>query len=566
MKIQTYDTPRVAQQGISGGEKPMLESTVSKIAPYAQKAVGMVAEAKQEADTYRAEDAYNQLQEKKTQLWAEVQTKQGENALNVHDDFIAKYDEEASNLKQKMGRGAADMFAQAHARGRSAFSSQLAGYQTQQIDISKEKTNLAGITLETQDAWANAGTPLADQNVARTSFLLNQEADRRGLGGDARDLFVQDGMSAAHSNVIQGLLDKNYPVAAQDYLKAHESEFTRKDFESLDKKVRGVSIDSASVDMAREALDAAQATGKLDKATGYDLIDKQAGSNKDLRDKAMAEFDHGFGVYTERKKSLDDQDVDSVSRMVLAGASPAMVHKAILNLPSLDDGDKLTLGKKIDSYYKGDPEDRAAAREAKRDRQESIALQIRLNPNQVYQMQPQDFVDLLPVIGAQNVSGLVSMKEAMVKKGPESFQVDADTFNDLATKAGLDPKNKANTGVLLDAKAKIEKQIADEQASNKMHPNLQLDPERRAEIARYWLSDVLTKGNGGFFGSDTTTKKRFQVENVNDIISSIPPEHMGGIVDYLQQMSVGRSKAITLSDLSPDEIVAVENRLYPKVK
>jgi hypothetical protein len=178
------------------------------------------------------------------------------------------------------------------------------------------------------------------------------------------------------------------------------------------------------------------------------------------------------------------------------------------------------------------------------------------------------------------------MKQDMEKEGPKQFQIDSDMFKDLATKAGFDPKIQNNNPTLLDVKTKIEDQIAKEQSANKQHPNQTLPPERRKEIARYWFADVLTKEKH-WYGDDTIEKhKRYEVQDVSKILRAIPPEHMGGIVAFLDMMnalqgrkqpvslpdiivkdraSQGRNKKpVTLSDLTKDEIIALEIQLYQK--
>ena len=119
-RIPVYDSPQVQAQGVQGGMQQLTRSTNAEALGLAGQAVQIVLQAKEQAYTLRAEDAFNKLQEQKTQLWGDASQKLGENALNVHDEYTKRYDQKVQEIAGTMGTGAAFKFQQAAARGRLA--------------------------------------------------------------------------------------------------------------------------------------------------------------------------------------------------------------------------------------------------------------------------------------------------------------------------------------------------------------------------------------------------------------------------------------------------------------
>jgi len=572
MRIPVSPGQQVQQAPMSGYMAQNTAVRAPSVSGALSDALGEMSEAQHFADNLRTEDAFNQTLaeaqkiklEASQQLGANVQPKDGKSFQDAYlkkfDDLIPKVEGGLTNSRQKaiLQRKVATL--------RQSFGADLDAHAAKETKAYYVGINTSTATIEAENAKANLNN-LAEltRGQMRVNGAVADNAKLLGWSPEETQIERQKAMDTFHGGVIGAAIDAGNLGYAKTYLENHTNDMSADQIKKAHKILTGASVDSASVDLARSALDAARSAG-LDRTKGYELIDKQAGNNKDLRDKALSEFDHSFGVYKEQKKALVDQDEASIYRMTMDRKAPATIFKAIRALPNMDDTDKAKLTESVTKMYKGDAEDRTAAREAKKEAREAALLRYQLNPNAVWKMTPDQLINKLPELGSEGVSKLVTMKQSMEKRGPESFQVDADTFNDLATKAGFRPRSQGDAPKLLDAKAKIEAQIAQEQGANKQHPNQELAPERKKEIARYWLSDVITRGKG-FLGGDIVKKsKRFQVENASDIVAAIPPAHMGGIVSYLEEQSrrSNRKQAVSLADLTPDEIVALDQELFPK--
>jgi len=537
------------------------------------EALGQVSEVQHWAAQVPVQDSLNQLNASLMKIKTDAGQQLGANVRpdkdgkSFTDRHLVEFDKDmervASNLKSGTQK---TMFSQRAAILRQSLQGDLYAHETKEMKADAVNVNQSTVALMNEQAKTNLGNLQAlTLNQVQIDSAVKDQALLLGWSPEEAQVQRQKAMDQFHGGVIGAAIDAGGLGYAKTYLENHANDMSADQIKKAQKILTGASVDSASVDLARSALDAARSAG-LDRTKGYELIDKQAGNNKDLRDKALSEFDHSFGVYKEQKKALVDQDEASIYRMTMDRKAPAVIFKAIRALPNMDDTDKAKLTESVTKMYKGDAEDRTAAREAKKESQQAALLRYQLNPNAVWKMTPDQLINKLPELGSDGVSKLVTMKQAMEKRGPESFQIDADTFNDLATKAGFRPKSQGDAPKLLDAKSKIEAQIAQEQGANKQHPNQELAPERKKEIARYWLSDVITRDKG-FLGGDIVKKsKRFQVENVSNIVAAIPPDHMGGIVSYLEEMSrrSNRKQAVSLADLTPDEIVALEQELFPK--
>jgi len=535
----------------------------------AAEAAGKLNDVSEEADKLHVEEGLNQLRGKQIELYAEASSQLGGNVLPKNGkSFTDAYLEKFDGLVLKVGNGLSGQrqktwFQERAQLMRTGFEGQVF---THEMRESKEYANSIDkntIVMEIDNVVQHPGDVRDLVSAkARIENAVESIAHRNGWSPEETAVQRINALTKFHGAVVAEAIDNGRYSYATDYFNKHANEMNSEMQEKASKAIKDMSSDSLAVSMARTALETARANG-LDKAKGYEIIDVQAGNDKGLRDKALTEYDHAFSMYRDQQKTLQEQDEASVYRLVLDRKSPSVVLHMISTLANTSETDKVKLRSDISKLYRGDAEDRAEAREARNETRAAELLKYKLNPDAVWKMNEDQLTNLLPRLGASGVNELVNMKREMQKRGPASFQVDADYFNKVANDVGMSPKNQSNTNKLLQVKAKIEAQIDEEQRANGAHPNRELSKERRDQITRYWFSDVIVN-DGGFSGTSPKTRKRYEVSDARSIVAALPPDHVGAIVAYLEEQSrqAGRKDAITLADLTYEEIAQLDYQLF----
>lgn len=256
-RIPVYDSPQVQAQSVQDGMQQLTRSTNAEALGLAGQASRIAIQAKEHADTLRAEDAFNKLQEQKTQLWGDASQKLGENGLNVHDDYLKQYDQKTQEIAGTMGAGAATKFQQAAARGRLAFSAELEHHQIQQSEALARNVVEMGHKQDIDEAGSTALPDVAIQRANHTAFLAGMEADRRGLKDDpakgvmARQEFIKSLTSKVHMSYLAGALDRD-PAGAENYLNQHQNEMLGADYHTAKEHIGVATAFSLGLSVAQE--------------------------------------------------------------------------------------------------------------------------------------------------------------------------------------------------------------------------------------------------------------------------------------------------------------------------
>ena len=256
-RIPVYDSPQVQAQGVQNGMQQLTRSTNAEALGLAGQAVQIGLQAKEQADTLRAEDAFNKLQEQKTQLWGDASQKLGENARNVHDEYTKRYDQKVQEIAGTMGTGAAFKFQQAAARGRLAFSAELEHHQIQQSEAVAQNVVTMGHKQDVDEAGTTVLPDVAVQRANHTAFLAGMEADRQGLKDDpakgvmARQEFIKSLTSKVHLSYLAGALDRD-PAGAENYLSQHQNEMLGADYHTAKEHIGVATAFSLGQSVAQE--------------------------------------------------------------------------------------------------------------------------------------------------------------------------------------------------------------------------------------------------------------------------------------------------------------------------
>ena len=506
IRIPVYDQPQVQAQGIPGGMQGLTKSNTAEAIGYLGQAAQIAWQEKEKADTYRAEDAYNKLQERQIQLWSEAQQKQGADAINVHDEYLPKLDEEVNKLAE--GGGAwADKFRQIAGRSRIGFSAKLMGHQTNEIESYKKQTALSGINLSFDEAAKNAGTPIADQAINRAAFLAGMEADRQGLKGDAYSEMVLGVTSKGHITNIKGMMETN-PMAAKAYLEANKDYITQADADKVRGPLDKMVGESEAVSLADqiEAKFSVRDPKAMDKMA-RDMVGKDPEKLAALRQ----ELDYRT---TKQRMATNEVQGSLIASYIGLDGRQRVSRREIEKSPAyleMNDADRLELKGKLDTQderMKGKESretilNRWAALGELKDKPEVL---IAMTPHQLIAMGfdvEQTKTLLTARLGAEG-----KLSELQNVKVPEA------DFNRVLEENGLTskPKTKEGKGEYMKIKSELEAEMRALQSEKKRKLN---DDERDA-LLNEKLKPV-RKAGGGFLGFGSSEVRMRDIKDSNEI-------------------------------------------------
>ena len=546
-RIPIYNEPQVQAQGVQGGMQPQMKSNAAEAVGLAGQAAQIGLQAKEQSDTLRAEDAFNKLQEQKTQLWGDASQKLGENGLNVHDEYTKQYDQKVQEIVGTMGAGAAFKFQQAAARGRLAFSAELEHHQIQQSEALARNVVEMGHKQDIDEAGTTVLPDVAAQRANHTAFLAGVEADRQGLKDDpakgvmARQEFIKSMTSKVHLSYLAGALDRN-PAEAENYLNQHQNEMLGADYHTAKEHIDVANAFSLGQSVAQENVE--PFTGDEDKKDGIPesailgniMQDARLQKNPKAMSQAIAVAKELIATQRADWKEQANRHIAAVYDVSnQKGPGAALRSREMRILQAVDpieaDAAKNHLLGEIDASRarsESDPMAQVARYATYQKFLDDPAKLINMSDSQIVactgSLGPQLAKDLLKA--KRTAAGnLDSLKANTLNDLP---------FKDIAAEYGLKVKgtmtrqDNAKLGLLRDKV--LEAVRAEQVASGKP-----MGVDRKKEILRNQLTNVSVNQPGWWLGlmDGTTEKPLFQVENFMDLKAS--DEEKTAAIAYLVQ-------------------------------
>lgn len=502
------------------------KSNAAEVLGYAGHAAQIGLQAKEQADTYRAEDAFNRLQEQKIQLWGDASQKQGANALNVHDEYTSAYDEKVNEIADGLGSGAADKFRQAAARGRLAFSAELEHHQIRQADVTMRETAFAGVKTMIDSAKT---TPIRDAAVMyanRAGFLAEQEADRQGLTGDARDILVKEWRGKVLGAHIEELLKVN-PAEADSFYKAHAGQFTGNDDAAIKKRIQ----DNMA---ANEVQIQAVKISSMPEADRLAEVDRVSEGKPDFRVALRSEVLHRASAQKTMEAAGREEAIGRLMdmRFPTVPGQKAVAPAAIMRSQDWLNTSPQDRRRLLESW---DAEEKERASGMKDPALELARYAAYLDVKD-HSVGLRDMTDAqilgryAPVLGSDLTKKLLDEKRNIEKEGAP--KVDADSFKTIARDNGLKVDSKSTTdkaqlGKLMDRAEQAV--ILEEHQTGKP-----LTRDRKAEIIKALTRKVKLEEYGRWWNS-TTEKRLFEV-SAPEVDASIvaDPDKFQSILDDLE--------------------------------
>lgn len=495
-----------------------------------------VQQAEDHADNLRTEEAINQTRALQMQLQGEAGQAKGANVLPKNgkaftDGYLERFDQGLAKIGEGLNARQRQLYQQRASLLRTEFQVRVNAHEQAETNAHADSVDLGTIKIESEAAGQYRDPRTVALSMTRVQNAVDSMAQRNGWSEEEKTGKLQEALTGFHANVLDAALNTGDTAGAGTYLNAHAQEMTSEMVKHYKKVIAGETLDGNAIALSQQALEVARSAG-LDQTKGLELISQAAGNNKDLRDKAITIFDHDFGVYQKQRKEQAEQDEASVWGAALRGG-PSAAYKALGASKTLDDTHKAELLKKVQNYFKGDAEDRTAAREARKEWQLANLVKLQLNPEAVWKMTPNQITNLTPFVGVEGVSKLVTMQQQMQKTGLDSAKMDVQQFTSIAKQYGLSAdglKGKAKDAMMIRIgllQEQLNNRLTSIYANAKWH---ELTPEEKGKEMRNLLKEVPTRQENDFWFDETGKKFLFEA-GVDEIDAPEKPQALAYLAE-----------------------------------
>lgn len=562
-RIPVYNTPQVQLTPVPGSR---LNVQTPLIAPSNAVAQGLASisdamgKAREEADIIRAEEAFNLLRQKQTELGYGEKgafNVKGGNVFNREQPFGQEYTGRFDAESQAIMDGLANdnqkrIFQRASGRARIEFGGQLARHEMQQGAAYREGVFKGVLEAEKEQVAINFNdADSVAQSIQRVSANTRSYAQSQGVLGEQQDLAVKEAVSGLHVLVmdrkLKGDATRNiapdpvgakayYQQAVKDGVVMESSKAAQQMRELIEKDERqfrantavdaiwkGFGPDSDTEAVNLDAMTAELRTQFKNDPDGFKL------ALSDLKERAST---HDYSVRQRESKTAG-----GIYERVLAGESLSSIRKSE-EFRSLDGTRQIDMVQKIEAFQK---------RGNETDNLNKFAeyWAVASNPQRLSKMSDAEIFAMAPKIGATLVKQLLSSKVTLANNAAKTEEkviaatVDVDMFKSVARAAGLDTSNKTGSdgdNLLGDLKYRVEKLIDVEQRTL----GRALKYEEKEAIMKRLMVQVPVMENRSFLGLRTgttiTNKRLFEVQYPENIV--VPAPDRAVIIKRLQEAGI----------------------------
>lgn len=544
-----------------------LQKGLADIVEYAQK-------AQDEADSMRAEEAFNALREAQNQIGygdgkdeAGAFNVKGGNVFNrgdgapaYKDEYMTKFDQRAQALLDGLGNSSQKQkFFQIANRARVEFDGALTRHEAQQGEVYRSNVYKGVLDVEREHIAQNfRDTDSVAQSIERVKTNTKMFASNQGLSADQQEMAVKEAVSGMHMMVLSRMLqgDSTKGIAAdptgakayyQEQVKlgaiAESTEAAGKMrglIETGEREVRAIS----SVDKLWGEMGPKGDTGAVNLDRMATRLRQEYGTDTDGLKVAMSELKERASQFDYSVKQRESSTAGAIFKQVVDGKSLSEIRQSPA-FRGLDGAKQISMIASIENYTnrngEGDAMDRYAQYWA-----------ISSNPAKLNTMTDAEIFAMTPKIGGNLVKQLLTEKVKLGKSEDKVIDatVDADMFGALLRQAGLEDKPKAGSkddDIKGDIKYRAEKIIDAEQRAN---GGKTLTRERKEQIVKSLLIEVPVRYKGtGLFnsGNDYIEKKRvFEVQNPENIV--VPDAEQATIVKALQAAGIKNPTAAQIRE------------------
>lgn len=491
-------------------------------------------QAIEEANTLRAEDAYNRLRQKQIDLaYGEERGAfrvEGANVLDrkskmsFADEYIAEYDkagsEIAATLTNDEQRKRFNHRAQA---SRLEFGAQLQRHQAEQVD--RWRTGVMRDTVETETRVAMKNpydVEAIGASVERVRLAVGAEAARNGIPADEA---IAKAVGGIHAGVIATALNDDKLDYARQYLKEFGDEIDPKDRMTMTAKLDARDKEVRVMAAAEEAF--VYHSDNL--VSGESLIREKFKDDPKSAHAALVLYEDRARVMRAEEKRVADEHQNGVLDQLTAGVPWARVMKSE-DWKNMDSTDRFRLFTAYQSQQKAAASGSNSAAKESRD---ELFNSLYADDDGIARMSKSEIGTLRAKGLTQTQVGQLMRRKDALAKGAEDVQVDTDQLNAAMAREGIGEKDKQTRGMI---KSAVEAEIYAEQKAR----GKQLSREEKDKIINRQFLEVDShwKRKGGLLGGQegTDKKKYYEVNKKESIV--VPKKERESIIGILKNKGI----------------------------
>lgn len=544
-QIPIYDAPQVKAQGLP--DTQLRVNVPNMAAPIAQGlgAVSAMAQEKtDQAQTTVVREKVNTLKDELNAAWTHIESLRGAQIRDPKmyggvegQDVTARFEEVAKGLRQQLTEGLTarqmDMFDQSALPTMTAMKQSVSQHEMKQYQVVEDATAAAAIEKNATTTYNLRNNPSAvEAGIAEAVRLADEDAKRAGLTPDLADMHRMKTISATLGPALEGLAtgkDKN-PELAKQLFEKFGSMMVPQQRQKMESVINAQVVATKSRDLGNQA--AAQYGDNMETARIW--IEKQAGTDTELRDRADAEYKDLINTRQAQKRIQNEEAVGDVFSTMLA--TPRMTKNQIKDLVAnskVDPSHWPDVIKKVESHYFGDPTEKALAREARSEQRAMKFIDYLVNPDKVAGLTEKQILSLVPELGPENTLSLARMKKAMTAQAGE-LDIPAQMLQTVIKETKMNDKKGSDAQLIaLARESAINEILATQKAKGR-----QLSDEEKMPILKKNFRKEMVPGK--IFGTNETLYGA--VQDKNEIVQALPEK------DRAEVMKIATKKGYTSFD------------------
>lgn len=557
-RIPVYDTQQVQLTGVQAPRMSMNQPNgFEALGRGLSNVADAMAKAKDEADTIRAEEAFNKLRERQNQIgYGEggAFTVKGGNVFNREQpfakDYMGRLDTETQAIQDSLSNdNQKRLFQRAAGRAKLEFGGQLARHEAAEGMVYRESVFKGVLAAEQEHVAQNFNdADSVAQSIARVQANTRSYASSQGLSADQQDMAVKEAVSGMHMMVIERMLAGDSakgtpadPVAAkqyyQDQVKAgaivessKEAKAMRAKIDADERQMRAASAVDAvwkgfGPDSDTEAVNLDAMAAELRSEFKNDP-DGLKVAMADLKDRAST---HDYSV-RQREASI----TGGIYQRVLSGESLAAIRKSP-EFRELDGVRQIQMVEKIEAFQKRGQDGEGAQMD-----KFASYWAVASNPEKLAKMSDAEIFAMTPKVGGTLVKQLLTDKQKL-SKGDDKVRaatIDNDQFKYWASQGGLDVNPKKDSDdekALGELKYRVETIIDDQQRAL----GRELNRKEKDDIMKRMVVEVPVRYQQKVLGVTRTgveNKPLFRVQNPEAIV--IQGAERDAVVKALQSVGI----------------------------
>lgn len=491
-------------------------------------------QAIEEANTLRAEDAYNRLRQKQIDLaYGEERGAfrvEGANVLDrkskmsFADEYIAEFDKAGSEIAATLANDdQRKRFNQRAQASRLEFGAQLKRHQAQEVDRWRTSVMRDTVETETRVAMKNPyDVEAIGASVERVRLAVGTEAARNGIPADEA---IAKAVGGIHAGVIATALNDDRLDYARQYLKEFGDEIDPKDRMTMTAKLDARDKEVRVMAAAEEAF--VYHSDNL--VSGESLIREKFKDDPKSAHAALVLYEDRARVMRSEEKRVADEHENGVLDQLTAGVPWSKVMRSE-DWKNMDSKDRFRLFTAYQSQQKSAASGGNAAAKESRD---EMFNSLYADDDSIARMSKAEIGTLRAKGLTQTQVGQLMRRKDALAKGAEDVQVDTDQLNAAMAREGIGEKDKATRGMI---KSAVDAEVYAEQKARGKPISRE---EKDKIINRQFLEvDSHWKRKGGILGGqEGTDKKRYyEVGKKESIV--VPKKERESIIGILKSKGI----------------------------